>query len=172
MKNGKYYIFMNQIILKIAGENDTRLIAAGLGAMAGGLVMDVLPCAALCTAMVVADTFSAIRLSRRLRRCADKNDAADFKRVTPNPELGKVSSRRLRKAGGSLLLMYFFLTVAALAHQVLGTVGGFNPLNAYTMGVCLWEGLSILENEASCNGSRWAEYARRWLVDKASRHIS
>ena len=37
--------------------------------------------------------------------------------------------------------------------------------------ICFWQLWSILENESSCNGSKWAKILQRVLVDKTSRHF-
>ncbi len=37
--------------------------------------------------------------------------------------------------------------------------------------VCFWQLLSILENESTCSDARWARVARRFLIDKARRHL-
>ena len=37
--------------------------------------------------------------------------------------------------------------------------------------ICFWQLWSILENESSCNGARWAKLLQRIVVDKTERHF-
>jgi hypothetical protein len=37
--------------------------------------------------------------------------------------------------------------------------------------ICFWQLWSILENESSCNGAKWAKIMQKILVDKTSRHF-
>ena len=37
--------------------------------------------------------------------------------------------------------------------------------------VILWQLWSILENESSCNGARWAKVLQKVMVDKTERHF-
>ena len=37
--------------------------------------------------------------------------------------------------------------------------------------ICFWQFWSILENESSCNGAKWAIVLQKILVDKTSRHF-
>ena len=37
--------------------------------------------------------------------------------------------------------------------------------------VCFWQAVSVLENESSCSNASWARIARRFLIDKAARHL-
>lgn len=37
--------------------------------------------------------------------------------------------------------------------------------------ICFWQLWSILENESSCNGAKWAKVMQKILVDKTSRHF-
>ena len=38
-------------------------------------------------------------------------------------------------------------------------------------GVTFWQIISVLENESSCNDSKWARLVQRILIDKTSRHL-
>ena len=72
----------------------------------------------------------------------------------------------------TLVRVYALLMLGyAVQEVVLKPEVSFPLVRALAAGVCLWQSLSILENEASCSGSRWARIARRWLVDKTERHI-
>lgn len=125
------------------------------------LVHVALPYAALCTAMVVADMVTAWSLGRRVR--ARYGSAA--------PEAGKLRSQRLGTMAVTLGKVYALLVVAAAADALLFAGTPVHAVRYAAGAVCLWQAVSVLENEASCSDSRWARIARRWLVDKARRHM-
>lgn len=144
----------------------SNMMMRGALATATGLIWNfvspALPCAAICTAMVVADCVTAWRLSRRVRR-----------RHSDAPEsAGKFSSRRAGRVPVTLARIYCLLLLAhGIDVAILGP-GDISLMRFAAGAVCFWQALSILENEASLNNAPWAAYARRWLIDKASRHFN
>lgn len=149
--------------------NVIKTIATGVGGVVWNFVGPALPCAAICTAMVFADCVTAWRLSRRVRR-----------RVKDAPrDVGKLSSRRLGRVPVTLGKVYALLLLshgvdeAILEGAGVITVGGvdLSLMKVAAGAVCFWQALSILENEASMNGATCARHARRWLIDKAGRHL-
>ena len=49
---------------------------------------------------------------------------------------------------------------------------GIDAVRIIAGAICFWQLLSILENESTCSTARWALLARKFLVDKAKRHLS
>lgn len=141
----------------------TRITAATLGGTATALLAPALPYAGVCTMMVVADMVTAWTLSRRVARKhpdrAARNDA------------GKLQSRGLGKMLVTLTRVYALLLMAMALDAVLLPEGGGRILRFCAGAVCFWQAISVLENESSCSDARWARAARRYLVDKARRHL-
>lgn len=133
------------------------------GAAVGGWAWSVwgpaLPVGAACTAMVMADVWSARRLAARL---ADREPS--------KRQQLKFSSARFGRAVRTLIKIYALLAVAALVESAVA--GEWVHLTKLAGAVvCFWQGVSILENEAACNPQPWARAAGRWLVDKTSRYL-
>ncbi|MDE6300321.1 MAG: hypothetical protein K2M19_01215 [Muribaculaceae bacterium] len=136
-----------------------RSVAVTLGAWAWSVWGPALPVGAACTAMVLADVWSARRLARRLRG----------KRPTARQRL-KFSSSRFGRTVRTLFRIYSLLAVAAVVEREV--VGEWIHLTKFAAAVvCFWQAVSILENEASSNPDPWARAAGRWLVDKSSRYL-
>ncbi len=144
-----------QILTTSAGK--TALSA--LAGLATGLFEPVLAPAVLCTVMVSLDFVTALSLGRRLRRAGRKVDS-------------RLSSRRFGRFVSTLVRVYGALAVAAMAQRwVIAGAGGFDAVRVTAGAICFWQLLSILENESTCSDARWARIARRYLVDKARRHL-
>lgn len=155
--------------------NTLRTVAATLGGVFMTVAMPVLPYAGLCTAMVLADGVTAWSLGRRVaRRCgqAARKDA------------GRLQSRGLGVMLVTLAKVYALLLLASAVDIVivqgadpdavasLLPTGGSHPVLRFCAGaVCFWQAVSVLENEAACSDARWARIARRFLIDKARRHL-
>lgn len=109
--------------------------------------------------MVLADAATAWRLGRRAARVSGVRRAA------------KVQSARIGAMFSTLARVYALLLLGRAVQQViLWPDISFDLVRALAAGVCLWQALSMLENEASCRGAAWARIARRWLIDKTERH--
>lgn len=138
--------------------NFAKSISAVLGGWAWAVFMPAAPVAAACTAMVLADVWSARRLARRIGR-----------RVPSARQSLKFSSARFGRVVPTLLRIYATLALAAVVQNALGR---WFPAMEFAGGVvCFWQGVSVLENEASFNPHPWARVLRRYLADKVSRHI-
>ena len=124
--------------------------------MVGAFVLPVYPYAALCTVLVLADCVSAIGLRRRLRRQG------------ASVSLPLVSSSGFGRCVMALVRIYAALLVAHGADVVFGVDCCLRFTGAV---ICVHQALSILENEASAGGAAWAGWLRRYLADKARRHI-
>ena len=142
--------------------NTTRCICAAIGGFLWSLVLPVMPYAALCTAMVAADTVTAWTLSRRVARAHPDRAAAGA---------GKFQSRRLAKTLVTMAKIYALLLLAHAADVVLSPPLAVSMLRFCAGAVCFWQAVSVLENESSCSNASWARIARRFLIDKAARHL-
>lgn len=133
-----------------------------LSSAAGAILSFVEPLAApatVCTVFVALDFATALSLGRRLRRAGHKCDS-------------RLNSRRFGRLVLTLVKIYGALVVAAMTQQwIICGYGGFDAVRFTAGAVCLWQLLSILENESTCSDARWAKTARKYLVDKARRHL-
>lgn len=135
------------------------LVAAGVASFAAPVV----PYAALCTAMVLADFVSARLLARRVRRRLSRR---------PQPEATRFSSRRFGNVIATVAKIYAFLLLSrGVDAIIIGDGAQVSMLRAAAAMVCFWQLWSVLENEASANNARWARVAQRILVDKTERHL-
>lgn len=135
-----------------------RALAATAGGWIWANVGPALPFGAVCTAMVLADFITSRRLARRLART-----------VPDKAAVLRFSSAKFGRTISTLGRIYAMLVLAAMVDSVILGTGWL--LKFAAGAVCLWQAVSILENEAACNGSRWARMARRIIIDKTERHL-
>lgn len=136
-----------------------KTLLSALGGVLLAAAVPVVPYAAGCTLMVLADAVTAWRLGRRAASATGVRRAA------------KLQSARVGVLFGTLGRVYCLLLLArAVQSVILAPDVRFDLVRAIAAAVCLWQALSMLENEASCRGARWARIARRWLIDKTERH--
>ena len=136
-----------------------KAAATSVAGVAAGCLAPALAPAILCTAMVFIDFATAVALGRRLRRAGRGAE-------------GKLSSARFGRVVATLGRIYGALALAALARFcVVPPDSAFDPVGCVAGAVCFWQLLSILENESTCSDARWARVARRFLIDKARRHL-
>ena len=129
-----------------------KLTVGAIAGMVANFFLPVLPYVALCPVLVVWDTVSAVRLALKLG--------------------DKVRSRGLWKMVCTLGRVYLLLCVAHAAQVlIVSAFVGLDVLKFTAGAICAVQGLSILENESSRTGAPWARYLRRWLADKAKRHL-
>lgn len=141
--------------------NLIRHLTALIGGAIFSFIEPTLPCAMICTAMVVTDCITAWRLSRRVKACVADAPA----------DAGKLSSRRLGRVLVTLARIYVLLLLAHGIDVAIGLPGDITALRFAAGAVCFRQALSILENEAAMNDAPWAAQVRRWLIDKARRHL-
>lgn len=120
-----------------------------------------LPYILICTLAVLFDCYTAWSLGRRVRRA--------------HPERTRHAHKFLSHHAGKVivtLLKVYALIVLAFLIQRHITDGLPLDLTKVAAGaVCFWQLWSILENESSCNGAKWARAAQKILIDKTSRHF-
>ena len=142
-----------------AQVNLLKPLAAALASAATAVIRPALPAVALCTAMIAIDTFTAWRLSCRVR----------CKHPDAPGQPGRLHSRRLGRALVSLGKVYVLLLVSAAIDVVLTPATSVLQLSAGA--VTAWQAVSILENESSCTEARWPSWLKRYLADKVGRHL-
>ncbi len=135
-----------------------------LGGLFGGILalwMDNIPFIMTCTAFVLVDFITAIKLARRVHKKYG-DDIAD----------GKFKSRGLGGVVKTLGRVYTFILLSlALQKHVMGDPTLINVPAIMGCVICGWQFASILENSASCNGAPWARIALMILADKTERHV-
>lgn len=145
-----------------------KVVFTSLAAFVAGFMAPVFPYAGVCTFFVMLDVLSAWQLGVRIRR------RSEMENQTVPPEAGRLSSRKFGATVVTLVKIYLALTAASMAQTVIvGDAilpGGFNCLKFVAGAICVWQAISVLENESTCSDARWARIARRFLVDKTARH--
>ena len=135
-----------------------KLFAALFGAMIA-ILEPTIDYVAICTLAVMMDCYTAWRLSARVKKAhPDAND-------------GKFKSRHGRRIFGTILKIYSLIVLAYLVDTVIFPWTVLYLPNIVAAAFCFIQVWSILENESSCNGSRWAKMAQKILVNKAERHF-
>ncbi len=136
-----------------------KTAASSLAGIVAGFIEPIVAPALLCTVMTFIDFGTALALGRRLRRAGRPADP-------------RLSSRRFGRVVMTLVRIYGALTVAAMANAwVVRGYAGIDAVRIIAGAICFWQLLSILENESTCSTARWALLARKFLVDKAKRHL-
>lgn len=124
-----------------------------------GLVEPTIPFAAICLFAILLDCVSAWRLSKRV------------KQRNPKANDGKFRSSYARRMFTTLLIIYSCTFLGFLIDTYMYPFIDLYLANWISGGFCLVQLLSILENESSENGARWARVLQKVLVNKAARHF-
>lgn len=138
-----------------------RWIFTAVGAIAA-ILEPTFPYLLICTMMIVADCYTAWSLSRRARKAHPEKVSKDGK---------KFKSHNFGKVIVTLLKAYALIIMAFLIQQRIMNGLPIDLTKVAAGAICFWQLWSILENESSCNGSRWARVLQKILVDKTSRHF-
>lgn len=139
-------------------ENILKHIGA-LGTAVLAYLRPTLPFMLVCTLAVLYDVVSAYRLARRANQSA------------PHKASGKFKSSAMGKVVNTLVKVYGLIVLSFLVDKIVFPGMNLHLPNIASGAVCFWQLCSILENEASCNESKWALIARKILIDKTSRHF-
>ena len=143
-------------------SNALRWLATAIGGIMASIFDEVLPYITICTLVVLLDCLSAWALGRRAKKHYPKNvkkDTAKFK----SSHFGKVII--------TLLKIYVLIVCAYLIQFYIFENLPMKLPNIAAGAVIMWQAWSILENESSCNNSKWARVAQKILVDKTARHL-
>lgn len=138
-----------------------RATFTGVGAVMAALE-PTLPYLGICTLAIFYDCWTAWQLSRRVRRKHPER--------TRKGE-GKFSSHHFGRVILTLLKAYALIALAFLMNKHITGGWGADLTKVAAGAVCFWQLWSILENESSCNGARWARMAQKILLDKTERHF-
>ena len=152
-------IYRFLVILANLFSDSSRVFAACLGAVLAYLA-PTFPFALVCIGAVGIDCWTAFRLARRVKK-KYPHGSAD----------GKFKSRHALKMLDTLCVVYMCITLAYSIELHIVTAKWYLP-NIVAGVFCLVEVVSILENESSCNGEKWAKVLQRILADKTARHLN
>lgn len=114
----------------------------------------------VCTIAICMDCYTAWALSKRVKlKYPKRND-------------GKFKSAKASKVISTMAKIYSLILLAyMLDNFVLTMFDGLYLSNFVTGFFCIIQLWSMLENESSCKGSKWAKIMQKIMVDKASRHF-
>lgn len=138
-----------------------RWIFTAIGAIAA-ILEPTLPYIVICTILILADCFTAWQLSIRARKLYPDKVSSDGK---------KFNSRHFGKVIVTLLKAWALVIMAFLMQRHITDGLPIDLTKVAAGAICFWQIWSILENESSCNGAKWAKVMQKILVDKTSRHF-
>lgn len=131
------------------------------GAMTA-MLQPALPYILICTLMILADCYTAWSLSRRAHKAHPQKVSKDGK---------KFKSKHFGEVLVTLLKSWALIVIAYLLQSHITNGLPIDLTKVAAGAICFWQLWSILENESSCNGARWAKILQKILVDKTSRHF-
>ena len=138
-----------------------RWICTAAGAVLA-MLEPTLPYVLICTLAIFYDCYTAWALARRVRLAhPDKTSG----------QTHKFSSRHFGKVLITLLKSWALIILAFLIQGHITDNWPVDLTKVAAGAICFWQIWSILENESSCNGARWARAAQHVLIDKTSRHF-
>lgn len=126
------------------------------------IIEPTFPYLLLCTVMILADCLTAWSLSKRAKKMHPNKVSADGRKFQSH-HFGKVISTLIKAY--ALIIMAFFIG------RVITDAWPIDLAKVAAGAICFWQLWSILENESSCNGSKWAKILQKILVDKTARHF-
>ena len=121
-----------------------------------------LPYLIICTIAIFADCFTAWQLAKRARKAHPDKVSEDGEKFKSN------------HFGNVIMTLVKAWTLIILAFLIQRHITDGLPIDLTKVAagaICFWQVWSILENESSCNGARWATVLQKILVDKTSRHF-
>lgn len=139
-----------------------RWVFTALGA-AVAVLEPALPYILICTLMILADCYTAWALSRRARK-AHPERVSDDGRKFKSHHFGAVLLTILK--AWAMIVMAFLIQL-----HITDGMPAVDLTKVAAGAICFWQLWSILENESSCNGAKWARVMQRILIDKTSRHF-
>lgn len=142
-------------------SNGTRFVCWIIGAI-WGLLSPTIPFALICLFAIILDCISAWKLGRRVAK----------KHPQEAKNADKLKSEDASKMAYTLLIIYACTFLGWLIDKFMYPFVDLYLANFISGGFCMVQLLSILENESSCNGARWAKVLQKVLVDKTARHLN
>ena len=138
----------------------TRLCAAFIGILWAYIEPNI-PFLVLALFAMLVDCLTAYRLNCRLKK-KFPSAGAD----------GKLKSSHLSKLVSDMCVVFLAIIFANVVERVCFPHLAPLYLPNYVCAIyCLVQFVSVLENESSCNGAKWATLLQRVLANKVSRHI-
>ena len=138
-----------------------RWVFAGIGAIIA-ILEPSLPYLIICTLMIFADCYTAWQLSKRARKAHPERVSKDGK---------KFKSQHFGKVIVTILKAWALIIMAFLMQTYITDDLPVDLTKVAAGAICFWQLLSVLENESSCNGAKWAKLLQNILVDKTERHF-
>lgn len=138
-----------------------RWVFTAIGAIIA-IIEPTLPYLCICTLMIIADCYTAWALSTRARK-------AHPDKVSQNGR--KFRSHNFGRVITTLLKAYALIIMAFLIQRHITDTWPVDLTKIASGAICFWQFWSILENESSCNGAKWAKILQKILIDKTSRHF-
>lgn len=138
-----------------------RWLFAGIGAIIA-ILEPTLPYLIICTLMIFADCYTAWQLSKRARKAHPERVSKDGK---------KFKSQHFGKVIVTILKAWALIIMAFLMQTYITDDLPVDLTKVAAGAICFWQLLSVLENESSCNGAKWAKLLQNILVDKTERHF-
>jgi hypothetical protein len=138
-----------------------RWLSALIGA-ALAILKPTFPFLGICTFMILADCYTAWSLAKRACKFHPDKVSGDGK---------KFKSRHFGMVIGTILKSYALIVMAYFIQTHITDGLPVDLTKVASGAICFWQLWSILENESSCNGAKWAKIAQKILVDKTSRHF-
>lgn len=133
------------------------LVALPAGALA--MLAPNVPFIIIAFAFIAGDCWSAYRLARRVKKYKGRSTA-------------KVKSKKLWKVVQTAALAMSIIVLAdTVEKHILVMYKDLYMANWASLAVCIVQCWSILENESSCHGSRWASLLQKIMIDKSERHF-
>lgn len=121
----------------------------------------VLPYLIILILCYLLDIFTSIALQRRIEKKGIKTKSG-----------GKYSSKYASRIWGALLRQFSFVLIIALAQKVLFPDIEFQVARIVMAIMICGQFLSILENESTCNDSKWALIVSKVLKSKMEKHLN
>lgn len=140
-----------------------RWIFALFGAIVA-ILEPALPYIGICTLAILYDCYTAWSLGKRVRKAYPDRTSAEAKKFK-SQHFGKVV-QTLIKAWAMIVLAFF------IQLHIIGDSMPVDLTKVAAGAICFWQLWSILENESSCNGAKWAQVLQKILVDKTERHFN
>lgn len=138
-----------------------RWVFTALGAVVA-ILEPTLPYLIICTLMIFADCYTAWALSKRARKAHPDKVSEDGK---------KFKSHHFGSVIMTVIKSWALIVLAFLIQRHITDALPIDFTKVAAGAICFWQVWSILENESSCNDSKWAKIMQKILVDKTSRHF-
>ena len=147
---------LSQICLK---SNIIYESAACIIAMIVAYLKPTFPFILVCSVAILFDCFTAFTLNKRLK--------VKF----PDKATGKFQSKLALKVIDNLIKIYALIFLAYIIDKEIFVMADLYLANYVAAIFCIFQIVSILENQSSCNDARWAKIAQKFLISKVARHL-